>query len=84
MDDAEKMLLKDIQSDIQTLNKNTLYLCRHTACADQQLKSIEENLNKNNVDLSTFQKRISQIEGKIMAGSALLAVIVSCVMSVLV
>ena len=74
MDDVEKMLLEDIQNDMRemreesrTINKNILYLCRHSACTENRLLAIETNLKDNNSKVDIFQKRISIIEGKLIA-----------------
>lgn len=59
MDDAEKMLLNDIKNDIQTLNKYTLYLCRHSSCSENRLKNIEDAMITYNKELDICKNKVN-------------------------
>lgn len=84
MDEAEKMILNDLNDDIKILNKNTLYLCRHVTSTESRLESIEKAMKINDESTDLYGKQISEIKGKLIGASAFIAVTVSCIISVLV
>ena len=84
MEDAEKMLLKNLSDDIKTTNKNILYLCKKCSSTDSRLKNIEDVMKLNDRDTAICLNKINKIEGKFIVISMIIAVCVSGVMSVLV
>lgn len=84
MDEAEKMILEDLNSDIKILNKNTLYLCRHVTSTESRLENIENAMKINDENTDLYGKQISEIKGKLIGVSAFIAITISCIISVLV
>lgn len=82
MDEAEKMILEALTSDINTLNKNTLYLCRHVTSTESRLESIEKAMKINDSNTTEYGNKINKIEGKLLGASTFIAIIVSLVMGV--
>lgn len=84
MDDAEKMILEKMNFEIQQMNKNILYLCSRTGSQDQQLRNIETSLQVNCDEITIYKKRLNLLEGKLLGGSTIIAIIVSYAMSTLI
>ena len=84
MDEGEKMILEKINLEIQQMNKNILYLCSRTGSQDQQLKNIEKSLELNCEEIAIYKKRLNLLEGKLMGGSAIIAIGISYLMSILI
>lgn len=91
MDEAERILFQDFQSDMKemrsemrNMNKNILYLCSNSHSTKERLKNIEVNMKVNNDDTALCMRKISKIEGKLIAASGVVAVVVSAIVTVLV
>ena len=84
MNNSEEMILDDLRDDIKILNKNMLYLCKHTTSSEVRLENIERAMIINDTNTNTYGKQISEIKGKLMGASMFIAIAVSCVMSILI
>ena len=84
MNREEEMILENMQSELKTINKNILYLCRHSANTEARIESIETCVIQHTKDLNSFQRRVSMIEGKLVAGCTFIAIIISLIMNLIV
>jgi hypothetical protein len=83
LDDVEKMIFKDLNSNIKILNKNTLYLCRHVSSTEARLKNIENAMKINDVNTNIYGKQISEIKGKLIVISIFITIIISCIINLI-
>ena len=84
MDTAEKMVLENLNTDIQQMNKNILYLCSRTGSQEQQLKNIENSLKVNCDEITKYKEQFNLLKGRLMGGSAIIAILASYLMSILI
>ncbi len=78
------MILENMQTDMRRMrddtcdiNKNILYLCRHTVKTETRLEDIEKILGQHNVDLGIYQRKVNRLEGKLLGFSAFIAIGIS-------
>lgn len=83
MDSVECMVLENIQSDMRIIqddikqtNKNILYLCRHTACVETKLNSIETIINDNDNRLDIYEDKVNKIDTRIAMVAGIISIIV--------
>lgn len=84
MNREEEMILNDLKDEIKILNSNTLYLCKHVTSSEVRLQNIEDNMKVNDESTILCMNKVNKIEGRLMGATAFIAIIISCIMSVLV
>lgn len=83
MDEAEKMILEDLRSEIKTINKNILYLCKHTTNSESRLENIERSVIIYDKNTNSHSKQISELKGKFIGASMFVTIVISSVISII-
>lgn len=83
MDSSEQMVLENIQSDMRIIqgdikqtNKNILYLCRHTACVETKLNSIEKIIADNDTRLDIYEDKVNKIDTRVAMVAGIISFLV--------
>ena len=71
-----------MRDDTNNINKNILYLCRHSVCSENRLENIEKILDQHNIDLRIYQRKVNRLEGKLLGFSAFIAIGVSLLIQI--